>query len=142
MALRMFIPAAPVPKGSAKAFKHYRTGRIIVTQDNRGKQKTFQSIATPVINQAMTERAQMQGAVSVQARFYVPRPKTVTRKLPSVKPDLDKFLRMILDALSPQRGKGGVWVDDGQVVSIVATKEYATADQPVGVDVMIQEVEA
>ena len=59
------------------------------------------------------------GAVEISLRFYYERPKTVTRALPTVPPDLDKQIRSVLDAL-----KGVAYVDDGQVVSISATKEY------------------
>jgi crossover junction endodeoxyribonuclease RusA len=40
-----------------------------------------------------------------------------------VRPDLDKLVRAVLDALS----EAGVWRDDAQVVSVVARKAYGSA---------------
>ncbi len=46
------------------------------------------------------------------------------RKLPSVKPDLDKLVRATLDALT-----GVIYQDDGQVVNIIASKVYGPIEQ-------------
>jgi Holliday junction resolvase RusA-like endonuclease len=40
---------------------------------------------------------------------------------PNVKPDLDNVVKAVLDALN-----GVVYLDDAQVVNLVATKRYAT----------------
>ena len=52
-------------------------------------------------------------------RFQKPKSakKSVTQKV--TKPDLDKLLRSVLDALT-----GIVWVDDSQVVIISARKDF------------------
>lgn len=56
---------------------------------------------------------------------YVPRPRTVTRPLPTVPPDVDKLTRAVFDAFT----KAGVWEDDSRVVDVAAGKRYAI-DQP------------
>lgn len=64
------------------------------------------------------------GACSVQIQFLVPRPASISvakRKHPSVKPDLDKMVRAVLDALK----EAGAYTDDGLVVKIWAIKSYA-----------------
>lgn len=132
--IQFFVPAAPVPKGSAKAFKHFKTGKIIVTQDNRAKQKTFANIAAPYINQAMAGKSKLDGAVSIILHFYVPKPKSVMRHFPTVKPDLDKYARLILDVLT-----GKIWNDDGQVCKLECTKEYGDKG---GVEIIVSEVAA
>ena len=60
--------------------------------------------------------------VSVRITFFMPRPKTVERHMPTVPPDIDKLCRAVLDALTDV----GVWVDDSQVVDLGATKIYAS----------------
>jgi Holliday junction resolvase RusA-like endonuclease len=40
---------------------------------------------------------------------------------PKVKPDLDNVAKAVLDAIN-----GIVYVDDAQVINLVATKRYAT----------------
>jgi Holliday junction resolvase RusA-like endonuclease len=71
----------------------------------------------------------MSGPVSLIAIFFMPKPKTVTRLLPSVKPDLDKLIRAIGDAAT----KSGVINDDSQICEIVAHKVYEGDDLPRGV---------
>ena len=63
------------------------------------------------------------------------RPKTVKvrkRPLPIVKPDLDKLVRSVLDALS-----GVVFADDAQVTGLLTVKRYEQAGVPVGVQVHV-----
>jgi hypothetical protein len=60
----------------------------------------------------------------VQINFLTSRPASTKRKFPSVQPDLDKMVRAVLDSLQ----QAGVFVNDGQVVSIQATKAYSTDD--------------
>jgi Holliday junction resolvase RusA-like endonuclease len=56
--------------------------------------------------------------------------KTVLEKV--TKPDTDKLIRSVLDALT-----GIVWTDDSQVVEILARKQFGI--QP-GVDIIIEEI--
>lgn len=58
--------------------------------------------------------------------FYLPRPKTVKRGLPSVPPDLDKLIRSVGDALVV----AGVLADDSRIVRISARKAYANGIEP------------
>lgn len=58
--------------------------------------------------------------VSVKIAFTLRRPKSVTRPVPHLKPDLDKLVRSTLDALT----QAGVWVDDGLVCRLEASKVY------------------
>ena len=63
--------------------------------------------------------------MGVDVTFYVPRPKSVTREYPEVKPDADKLLRCTLDALT-----GIAYRDDAQVIAPHPTKLYANDGQP------------
>jgi Holliday junction resolvase RusA-like endonuclease len=47
-------------------------------------------------------------------------PRASAPRLPATRPDIDKLLRAVLDALT-----GLVFVDDGQVVTVNMAKEYA-----------------
>lgn len=78
----------------------------------------------------------------LSAQFYIERPRTHFTKGGGLqkglivemidKPDVDKLLRCVLDACT-----GIVYVDDCQVVTCVATKQY---QRPAGMNLMIQEV--
>jgi len=72
-----------------------------------------------------------EGAVKVEAVFYVTRKRSVTRSLPTVPPDLDKISRSLLDSLS----FGGIWKDDAQVVRLEVSKKYATGEPGVAVTI-------
>jgi Holliday junction resolvase RusA-like endonuclease len=64
---------------------------------------------------------------AVRVCFFVPRPKSVkpaVRYAPK-RPDLDKYLRALLDLLQPR-----ILADDARVVYITAAKEYATTEGP------------
>jgi Holliday junction resolvase RusA-like endonuclease len=66
--------------------------------------------------------------VKVQVLFFIDRPKSAKRPLPSVKPDLDKYVRAVLDSMKDAK----MYKDDGQVVELVAYKRYATSAEPAG----------
>lgn len=62
----------------------------------------------------------LTGALKIEITFYIPKPKSAKkRKFPAVKPDLDNYVKLVLDALN-----GLCYVDDGQVVEIHASKNY------------------
>jgi Holliday junction resolvase RusA-like endonuclease len=58
--------------------------------------------------------------------FYLPKPKTVNRQMPSVSPDLDKLIRAVGDSLTDS----GIVVDDSRIVRISARKLYAEGIEP------------
>jgi Holliday junction resolvase RusA-like endonuclease len=59
-------------------------------------------------------------ALVVVLHFHLERPKTVRRLEPTVKPDLDKLVRAVLDGITDARA----WNDDSQVIAVWATKSY------------------
>ena len=130
----------PAPKGSTKAF--VRGGRAIVVNDCE-RTKPWQAIVMHAAIEAMDMRRMMQvGPLRVRCSFRLPRPKSLLkrdgtprdeRKTPSVKPDLDKLVRALLDALTD----AGCWVDDVHVVSVEAEKVYSDAP---GVTVAVERV--
>lgn len=71
------------------------------------------------------------GAVSVSVKFYFARLKSHPKKNPPVwklsKPDGDKLMRAVLDALT-----GVTYVDDNRVVALHCRKYYTDVDQRAG----------
>ena len=53
--------------------------------------------------------------------FKIPRPKSVKRPYPSVKPDLDNFIKSFLDACN-----GLIFKDDALICELITRKEYDT----------------
>lgn len=137
--ITFFVPGVPVPKGSARAFMRRGMAHPVVVQDNAEKQKPWASLIS-LKAEAAGCRPETCG-VRLGLTFSMPRPKahyrasgelkptapyTVTKK-----PDLDKLVRLVLDALS-----GVAYADDCQVVRVAASKRYAEGGA--GVDIAIE----
>lgn len=105
------VHGVPVPQGS----KVIMRGNLV---DVRSKElKAWRrAISTAATN--ANEPIEI-GAVRVALTFFMPKPKTVVRQHPSVRPDLDKLVRACLDALT-----GIAFTDDGQVCDLIAYKRY------------------
>lgn len=69
-------------------------------------------------------------AVAVYLTFVLIQPKTVTRERPSVRPDIDKLTRAVLDGLT-----GIAYDDDQQVCRLRAEKIYHCTKQGVAITV-------
>lgn len=111
-----------VPKGSARAFVVH--GRAVVTHDNRRTKPWQQCVQAEALaaRQRMGTPRLLVGAVSVDVAFYFARPKSVrpaSRPHHTVKPDLDKLVRTVLDSLTHV-----LIEDDSEVVRVLATKAY------------------
>ena len=73
--------------------------------------------------------------VEMIINFTMPRPKTPSiEKRGYMKPDLDNVIKPVMDAITQSER---VWYDDCQVVSINATKKFATFAYPVGISATI-----
>jgi len=116
--LEFTVDGIPVPQGSKSLFR----GRMVDANRNL---KPWRATVTRAAKDAIAERPGFDDAVYVLLDFYMPRGKTVRRSRPSVKPDLDKLIRSIFDALTD----AGAWTDDGLVVSVHAQQWYA-GDKP------------
>lgn len=118
------VPGPPATQGSHRV-RHVRRGpkrgRAVVVADNPGLYSYRAAVAA--LAQAARRGAGVsdpfEGPVRLVVTFTLAPPKTVRRALPSVRPDLDKLLRAVSDALS-----GVLYRDDGQVVQIAAWKVY------------------
>jgi len=120
------------PKGSTRAF--VVNGKAITTTDNPNT-KEWQRLVADAAQFFRPEKL-YDGAVAVHLEFYFYRPKSVSAKKrpnPTVKPDLDKLVRSILDAL-----KGVIYTEDARVCSVVASKHYA---DPPRVEIEVGEIE-
>ena len=60
----------------------------------------------------------LDGPIEIDIEFRIRRPKSVKRKLPDCRPDLDNFVKAVMDSLD------SFWLDDGQIVRLTAQKAY------------------
>jgi Holliday junction resolvase RusA-like endonuclease len=124
------VNGLPKTKGSYRGTLNKHTGRVVVFQDCKQTKPWQKAIEVEAKKVAPPEP--LTGPICVSAIFKIQRGKTVKREFPTVKPDIDKLERVVLDALT-----GIFYVDDGQVINVHTYKLYDTSP---GVDIAIQEV--
>ena len=116
----------PVPQGSMKVIN----GHILHSQGSA--LAVWRS--TIALSARFAGAKPLDGPMGIEVTFRVRRPKTVKRDYPSVAPDLDKYIRACLDALT-----GICYIDDSQIVQISSRKVYS--DTP-GADIKIFPINA
>lgn len=124
------IPGDPKPKGRVR-FTKTSDGALHVRQWNYTPETTraYENVVRSYAKDAMRGRSPFVGAVSVKVIAYKPLLKSFTaeqrlaaldgRLLPDVKPDVDNYGKLALDALN-----GVVYADDKQVVRLTLEKCY------------------
>lgn len=125
--LHWFVEGTPVPQGSKTAT--VINGRAVMFEANK-KHKAWRDHVRVTVGKLETPSTQ---PVRVELQFWFEKPKTVKRNHMSVKPDIDKLSRSVLDAIT-----GGILKDDSQVVILNARKEYG--DKP-GVLIRVMEID-
>ena len=115
---RTFVRGVPKPKGNLEGF--VRGGHAVITERKTGGVKEWQAAVHFVLQDRWTGPP-LEGPVRVHLGFCLLKPPSVPKKrhFPTVKPDIDKLARAVLDAMT-----GIVFRDDAQVVSLLAAKRY------------------
>jgi crossover junction endodeoxyribonuclease RusA len=129
--LEIVVEGSPVPQGS---FRHIGNGRIIAANPKLNAWR--QTIADQVAEK--TSVRLIEGFCRVDLVFTLPRPKSVPksrRARPTTKPDLDKLVRAVLDAISLPKYVQ-LLTDDSIVTDLHAAKRYADHSPP-GVRIFI-----
>lgn len=119
--INFFVDGLPVPQGSMKVINN----RVI---HSKGSELAAWRSAIGLIARQHGARP-LTDSIQISIKFYLQKPRTVKRPMPSVAPDLDKLIRAVLDGLTAI-----AYVDDGQVVSIVAEKAYGAR---IGADIRV-----
>lgn len=128
------VSGIPAPQGSHKAF--VVKGRAIVVDDSKAT-KPWRTAVSAAARKAMEGRAPIDAPVHVVVVFHVERPASVSvkkRPLPSVRPDLEKYARSTMDALTKI-----VFADDSLVTDLHVSKRYSV--EP-GASIIVNEVTA
>jgi len=120
----LVVDGIPQPQGSKTAY--VVNGRAVIaegTPKSRKKLKAWRAAVRAVGESfwlSLSGPAMFCGPVIVTTEFRVVRPKSVKRAMPTIKPDLDHYIRSVGDALT-----GVIWDDDSQIVEIRARKVYS-----------------
>ena len=125
----------PAPQGSKKYVGTRRTAagaNIPLIVEASPKLPAWRKAVDDAVRQAMTDSGDLskfEGAVKVEAVFYLTRKPSVKREYPTVPPDVDKLTRALLDACK------AVWTDDALVVRLEVSKKYAVGQSGVAVTI-------
>jgi Holliday junction resolvase RusA-like endonuclease len=129
--ITFFVPGKPVPQGSKRGF--VAGSRAVVVDVNPESLGAWRSAVALAAAEAAAGKT-ISGAIEVSATFYLKQPLSVKRAYPSVRPDVDKLLRSLLDGLTGS----GIWHDDSQVVDVFLRERYG--DRP-GADISVRGME-
>jgi Holliday junction resolvase RusA-like endonuclease len=121
----IFVAGVPSPQGSKNAFR--RGSKIVLVESSKALPEWRRRLVeafTPF--KGLTTNPGYENGATVSVEFYLPRPKSVKRQYPTTKPDLDKLIRSVGDALEI----GGVIDGDSKIVQWIASKRYADTMEP------------
>jgi Holliday junction resolvase RusA-like endonuclease len=131
------VIGTPVPQGSMKALGRSNAGRTIMTHSNGSELMPWRQTVAAVAHDKRPEDWPMDAPISMSITFRFPRPAshykkdgTLKASAPAqklTKPDLDKLVRSIGDALATILYRG-----DQQIISIVSTKRYVVGNESPG----------
>ena len=129
------IPGKPVPMGRPRVtMKRGKTWTYNPAECEQYKKK----IKTFALKWAVKNNwfpVAKPDAVKMEVHVRLDRPKSIKRSLPTVTPDLDNFLKIVMDALN-----NITYEDDGQVCLIGCSKKYCKIDEKPHVEVVVERV--
>lgn len=129
--LELVIAGEPAPQGSKR-----HVGNGVMVEASKKVAPWRKAVAAAAKVALADDPTPFTEPVVVWTTYYLPRPKSVKRALPSVPPDLDKLERGLFDALT----QAGVWTDDALVVDSHPRKRYADNGEVIGARVLIRTV--
>jgi Holliday junction resolvase RusA-like endonuclease len=114
------VLGTPIAQGSMRSLG---PGRMV--HSNAATLRPWRDTVAWQVRAAMADAGltdPLEGPVEVHATFILARPKSAPkgRWAPDKKPDGDKLLRALFDAITA----GGAWVDDAQVVNCSWSKVF------------------
>lgn len=115
--IHLYVAGEPKPQGSKNAY--VRGGRAVLVEANKALPEWRRRVELALAEYKPEQP--ISGPVSVELTFFFTRPKSVKREFMTVKPDIDKTSRAILDCLV----RAGILKDDSLVVDLAATKHYS-----------------
>lgn len=121
MEIRFRVEGKAQTKGSAKGFvgRSKTTGKLraFIVNDNTANKSWAKTVAVEAARHRPSTL--LTGPIGVQYLFIRKRPHRPRCPCPITKPDLDKLVRSLNDALT-----GIIWKDDAQVIQSSESKVY------------------
>ncbi len=123
--INIYVLGEATPEGSTRSFYIAKANRTVTTHQNQKELKAWRNRVATEAQHVLESSAwgcDNDSSYGVEVKFVLSRPSSIPvhrRLRPIVKPDIDKLIRAINDALT-----GIIFPDDCQVVHISCTKEY------------------
>lgn len=138
MTLKIRIIGIPATAGSFVPRKR-KNGSLYLLRSGSQKHKKWRQAAESTIRQTVDTwkwEVTQDDQYSVSLSFLLPKPKSVTRDQPNVKPDIDKLCRSTLDALTV----GKAIDDDARIIQLTASKTYAAGSEQPGCYITVNKI--
>lgn len=133
--LEFDVVGIPTPQGSKRAY--VRGGRVNLVEQAGAALKTWRAEVADAARAAITaaDWYPVDAPVEVHVLFRMARPKARPDDVwHAVRPDVDKLVRAVLDALST----AGVWEDDCLVADMRTWKRYAVDGTQPGASIAVR----
>jgi Holliday junction resolvase RusA-like endonuclease len=110
--ISMHLPIAPVPFSRPRC-----NGNQFY---NAPKYSKFKKQLSTLLQFHFARRKPIEGPIELRVIFHLEKPKTSKNEYPIVRPDLDNYLKSVMDAANKI-----LWLDDCQVVRVFMQKFYS-----------------
>jgi len=126
------IRGEPRPKGRPQ---FARRGKFVTSYTPAATRDAEADVRSQIIAQLKPGFVPLQGALNISAVFRRLKPKSASKKVkyPTTRPDLDNYMKLLLDAMNQV-----VFVDDGQIVVLLVSKVF---DETPGITVTVMNME-
>ena len=127
--IKFIIPGKPVAKGRPKfsmrgGFASAYTPKKTKDAEKLIKEHAFSYIQSLVWCSTGEYNMPLASPLNVDITFYKKKPKTCKTEMWVQRPDIDNYVKLILDALN-----GVFWVDDSQIVELSARKVFGEPER-------------
>lgn len=118
--IRFFVAGTPKAMSVGKGIRVPNKGGGLRQFQTRAN--TDWSLLVGMIGREHAPAEPLDGALSFEAVFYMPRPATAPKRvtLPVKRPDIDNLVHKLTDQFN-----GVFWHDDAQVIDLVVRKRFA-----------------
>lgn len=124
--LAITIPVAPIPKGRPRTRVVAGHAHVYPPPETARAEEAIRMLLEARVPAGFLP---FTGPLRVTVTAFLQLPKGIPKRdhdtaLPSKRPDIDNFAKLILDAAD------GLWIDDGQIVDLHVHKRYAITAPP------------
>jgi len=113
--INLYFDLPPFPKGRPR---FARRGKNVICYTD-AKTKAYETEIGKLSKNQYSDEP-LTGALKVEIDFFIKPPKSVQRKYPHVKPDIDNLTKSVFDGM-----EGVVFKNDSQIIKLTACKYYA-----------------